>query len=103
MNKEQFRKEAHSFEDDLQKELKSPSFRKAFYRELLRLQIAEEIIRLRKVKKLTQKQLADKIDTTQAVISRIENGQVYPSTRIIQRICEKLEVQARFEFYDVKR
>lgn len=102
MDKKKFRAEASAFYTDLQKDLQSPSFRKYFYSELLRLQIAEEIIRLRKARKLTQKELAKKINTTQAVVSRIENGQVYPSTNIIQRICNGLGVRAKFEFCEAE-
>ena len=46
--------------------------------------------------------LAKRIKTTQAVVSRIETAQVYPSTDILQRICDKLEVGAKFEFCNVK-
>ena len=102
MNKKNIKKIAHSFKSDLRKDLKKIQFRKAFNAELLKLQIAEEIIKLRQARGLTQASLAKKIKTTQTVVSRIENAQVYPSTDVLQRICDKLEVGARFEFCDVK-
>lgn len=101
MNKQKIKKIAYSFQVDLVKDLKNPEFKKNFYSELLKLQIAEEIIKLRDKHHLSQKALAKKINTTQAVISRIENAQVYPSTNIIQRICNQFEIKAMFKFCDV--
>ena len=102
MSKKNIKKIANSFNSDLKKDLRKPSFKKAFYGELLKLQIAEEIISLRQQRGLTQAGLAKKIRTTQAVVSRIENAQVYPSTSVLQRICDKLEVGVKFEFCNVK-
>lgn len=101
MNKQNIKKKAYSFQDDLDKDLKNSEFKKNFYSELLKLQIAEEIIKLRDKHHLSQKALAKKINTTQAVISRIENAQVYPSTNIIQRICNQFKINAKFEFCDI--
>jgi len=102
MNKKNIKKIAESFRSDLRKDLRQPQFKKVFYGELLKLQIAEEIIKLRQVRGLTQAGLAKRIKTTQAVVSRIENAQVYPSTSVLQRICDKLEVGAKFEFCDAR-
>lgn len=101
INKKQAKKIAFSFYDDLNQDLKDKKFRKIYYNELLKLQIAEEIYKLRKNKKLSQKELARKINTTQAVISRIENAQVCASTNLLQRICNAFEVSAKFEFCNI--
>lgn len=98
MNKEEFKKLANSFYDDLNKELEDPKFRKGFYENLLKLQVADEMVRLRKKLGITQKELADRIKTTQAVISRIETAQVFASTEIIQRICSEFGVGVSFKF-----
>lgn len=89
---------ARSYSSDTKKDLKDKKFRQVYHKEMLKLQIAEEIIKLRKKNGITQKELADKINTTQAVISRIENAQVYPSTSILEKICQAFNVQARFKF-----
>jgi len=101
MNKSKIKKTANSFNDDLARDLKNPKFKKIFNEEMLKLQIAEQIIALRKKRRLTQKELAKKIHTTQAVVSRIENAQVYPSTIVLQRICDKFNVNAKFEFCEI--
>jgi len=97
MNKKNIKKIANSFNDDLDNNLKKPEFRKAFYNNLLKLQIANEIVKFREKRGVTQKEFAIKLNTTQAVVSRIENGKVCASTNILQRICNTYKVEARFE------
>jgi len=100
MNKTKLSKIANSFQNDLNSSLKNPKFKKDFYDNLLKYQIANEIINFRKKRGVTQGELAKKINTTQAVVSRIENGQVCASTNILQRICSKYGVEAKFELCD---
>jgi len=101
MNKQQARKIANSYYEDRDKLLKNKKLKKIYYNELLKLRIAEEVYKLRKNKGLSQKELAKKIDTTQAVVSRIENAQVCASTNLLQRICNAFEVSAKFEFCSI--
>ena len=97
-NKKQLKKIANSFLEDLELDLGNAKFKKDFYGELLRLQIADEIIKLRRKHKISQAQLAKRINTTQTVISRIENTQVAASTNILERICSKFQLQPKFSF-----
>jgi ribosome-binding protein aMBF1 (putative translation factor) len=97
MDKQKINKIGNSFYSDLDKNLKDKKFKKTFYDSLLKLQIANEIIKFREKRNITQKELAEKINTTQAVISRIENGQVCASTNMLQRICNQYEVEVKFE------
>ena len=96
--KKSIKKLASSFDDELKKNMLKSEFKKAFHSEMVKLQLADEIIRFRKKKKISQKELAEKINTTQAVISRIENGQVFPGTANIQRICNEYNVRAEIKF-----
>lgn len=100
MTKKKLKKIVNSFQSDLNSNLKNPKFKKEFYDNLLKYQIANEIINFRKKRGVTQGELAKKINTTQAVVSRIENGQVCASTSILQRICSKYGVEAKFELCD---
>ncbi len=100
MNKKKLNRIANSFHNDLNSNLKNQKFKKEFYDNLLKYQIANEIIKFRQRKGVTQAELAKKIKTTQAVVSRIENGQVCASTSILQRICSKYGVEAKFELCD---
>ena len=52
---------------------KNPDFRRLLDEETARLELGYKISRLRKMRKLSQKQLAKKIHTSQQMISRIED------------------------------
>ena len=93
----------NSFYTDLAGNLKNPKFKKDFYDNLLKYRIADEIIKFRKKRGITQKELAKTIKTTQAVVSRIETGQVCASTNVLQRICSNYGLEARFELYEAVR
>jgi len=76
---------------DLYEKLKNPVFRKNYNRVHLYDDIASQVLRLRSERKLTQKELAEKMGTIQAVISRIENGSSNSSLKTLQRIAEELD------------
>ena len=52
---------------------KSRDFRKSYDEEVIRLKIAYKITQLRKSRHLTQRELAEKVGTTQQNISRLED------------------------------
>lgn len=49
--------------------------------------IGEKIKTLRKEKKLTQKELANKIDIAPSTITKYENNQLEPNLEILKKIC----------------
>jgi len=87
--------------DDFQKllndELKNPEFKKEWDNLELRYNIIKQLIKLRNAYNLTQTQLAKKIGTTQAVISRIENGTVNIGIDFLEKVArafnKKVELQ----------
>ena len=56
--------------------------------------IGAEIRRVRKEKKITQKELSEITGIPQASISNIEAGKMNPSLRTIERILQALKVKA---------
>jgi len=62
------------YEDFLKQQLKNPKLRKEYDALEGEFALAKEIIELRIKKKLTQKQLAQQIGTSQPAIARIESG-----------------------------
>lgn len=82
------------FERQLDKYLKEPNFAKAFEEETKKLRIAVKIAECREKKGMTQKDLAQKINTTQSVISRLENAcyEGY-SIRTLRRIADALQCE----------
>ncbi len=62
------------FEDFLKQQLKNPKFRKEYDALEGEFTLAKEIIALRIKNRLTQKQLAQQMGTSQPAIARIESG-----------------------------
>ena len=81
---------ATDFQDILKKELKNPEFKKHYDEYGKQLEIAYQILQLRKKKKMSQAQLAKKIGTKQSNIARIESGQQNFSIDILEKIAEAL-------------
>ena len=66
-------KGARRFRDRLKKDLKDQEFKKAFDEEEIYASIAIQIAKIRHKHHLTQKELADLVDTRQQTISRLED------------------------------
>ena len=60
----------------LNKKLNEPEFKKEWDKLELRYAVIRQLIKIRNTYNLSQSQLAEKLNTTQSVISRIENGTV---------------------------
>ena len=82
----------------LKKQLENPKFKKEWDKLEPQYQITRELIRTRLAGKISQRQLAKKAKTTQAVISRIENMTVSPSVSLLQRIASALDKNLEIRF-----
>lgn len=88
--------------DDLDRliehQLKDPEFRKIWEEGEADYQLGRQIIQARIDKKISQRELAKKAKTTQAVISRIESSSVSPTLQMASRIAIALgkTLQIRF-------
>lgn len=60
------------------------------------------IVQRRKVKKLTQEELANRCATTQQTIAKIEQGSVDPKLSTLQKIADALECELHELFYSHK-
>ena len=60
--------------------------------------LASEIIRARATADLTQAQLAERMETTQATIARLESGRAKPSTRTLQKVAKATGLRLRIRF-----
>lgn len=60
--------------------------------------IIRSLIEARKSLKLTQKELSDRTEITQADISRIENGTRNPSLAMLKRLAKGMGMKLRLEF-----
>lgn len=59
----------------------------------LKIEVGKEIKKARLYRKLTQKQLADRLGTKQQVITRWENGNQLPTLKTMERIGKALGAQ----------
>lgn len=89
---------AYTFEEDLAKRLKNPVFKKAWEESEPEYILAKQLIENRLKKKLSQRELAKKLQTTQAVISRLETMQGNPSLGLLKRIAGALDTKVYLRF-----
>lgn len=87
----------YTHQDDLTKRLKNPEFKKAWEESELEYQVSRLLIAKRLKSKLSQKELAKKAHTTQAVISRLENMNANPSISLLQKIAKALELRLKIQ------
>ena len=88
--------------DYLEEELKDPEFREAFDEEEVYASLAIQIAKIRQNNKLTQKELAKRLHTTQQTISRLENirNKSY-SLQTLIKLARILDKRVNVEFRDV--
>ena len=72
----------------IKEQLKDEEFKREWAKLEPRYQIIKQILKLRIKYDLTQKQFAEKVGTTQAVISRIENGNVNIGVDFLERVAK---------------
>lgn len=79
-----------NYDTYVEEQLKDPEYRKAYEEELRRLRYAYKITQLRKEEDLSQKEFAERINTTQSVVSRIEQGSQNITMDYLEKIAEAL-------------
>ena len=82
-----------SFQEHLGESMKDPIFRKEWMASEPEYKLACFLIEKRMQKKLSQRDLAKKLHTSQAVISRIESMNANPSLGLLKRIATVLNVK----------
>ena len=82
-----------TFEEFLEEELKDPGFRKVWEASEADYQIARQMIKARLEKKMSQRALAKKANTTQARIWELEGQNANPSLATLKRISGALGIK----------
>lgn len=75
-----------------------PEYRKAYDRLGPELEISRSLIEARTRAKLTQAELAQRMNTTQSVVARLESGRTRPSTRTLEKIAQATRTRLRISF-----
>ena len=91
-------KKAVDFQEYLAEKLKNPKFKKYYNEYGKQLEIAYQILQLRKQKKMSQAELAKRIGTKQSNIARMEAGQQNLTTDTLQKIASIFKRDLKIEF-----
>lgn len=96
MNKKKI--EFIDFDSYLKEQLKDPEFKKYYDYYGKQLEIAYQILQLRKQKKMSQVELAKRIGITQSNLARIEAGRQNFTTNTLQKIAKALGRDLKIKF-----
>jgi len=92
------------FNEYLAEQLKDPEFAAVFDEEKEKIDLAIKILRIRQEAGLSQKELAQRIGTTQSVIARMENPEYSGySIRMLRRIAAALGSRLFIDFKPIKQ
>lgn len=88
----------YTFEDHLKELLQNPKFRKEWEDSEVEYQLGRKLIEARLKRNLSQRDLAERAQTTQAVISRVESMNANPSLNLLKRLANALGVKLKIAF-----
>jgi len=98
MTKRKTAKKAVDFQEYLAEKLKNPRIKKYYDEHGKQLEIAYQILKLRKQKRMTQAELAKKIGTKQSDVARMEAGQQNFTTDTLQKVASAFKRDLKIEF-----
>ena len=78
------------FQKALKEALKNPKFKKAYDDLEVEYSLIKQVIAKRIKKKITQRELAEKIGTKQSAIARLEGDNSNPSLSFLKKVAEAL-------------
>ena len=78
-----------------------PAYRRAYDELGPEFALARALIEARTRAGLTQAQLAERMQTTQSVVARLESGRVHPSMRTLEKIALGTGTRLRISFESV--
>lgn len=80
-------------EDYKKESLRNPRFREEYVKKDIKQKIASMVRESRIKRGLTQKELAERMNTKQASISRVENEKSLPSLEFLEKMAQALDTQ----------
>ena len=92
------KRQIYTFQDHLKESVKDPAFKKPWEESEAEYQVSRVLISARINRKISQQELARKANTTQAVISRLENMTANPSVGLLQKIAQALNLKFKIQF-----
>jgi ribosome-binding protein aMBF1 (putative translation factor) len=93
------KRKKNEFDEFLCEQLKDPEFAKTFAEEKQKIDLAIKLAEIRHEAGLSQRELAERVGTSQSVIARMENPDYSGySIRMLRRIATALGARIRIEF-----
>jgi ribosome-binding protein aMBF1 (putative translation factor) len=80
----------------------SPGRRRGYEKAGRAIRLAMEIRALREARGLSQRELAERVGTTQSAIARLEGGNISPSLPTLDKIAEALDAELSVGLVDLK-
>ena len=77
---------------------RDPDYRAAYDRLGTEFDLARSLVEARTRAGFTQAELAERMETTQSVVARLESGRMYPSTRTLERVAQATGTRLRISF-----
>lgn len=87
-----------NFQDFLKEQLKDPVFKNHYDEHGKKLEVAYSILQLRKELDLSQKDLANKLRTSQSNIARAESGNQNVTVHFLQKIAKATNRNLKIQF-----
>ena len=84
-----------TYENALKERMKDPEFKMAYDALEVEFQIIHVVLRKRIEQDMSQKELAEKIGSDQATISRLESGNLNPSIKFLKRVAKAVGGQLK--------
>jgi len=91
-------RKAVDFQEYLNEQLRDPEFKRYYDEYGKQLEIAYQILQLRKQKGISQAELARKVGTRQSNIARMESGQQNFSIETLNKIATVFKRELKIEF-----
>ena len=92
------KKRLYTFQQDLRSRLKDDKFKKEWEKSELEYQLARELIKKRLEKGLSQRELANLAQTSQAKISQLESMKANPSLSFLKKLATALNMRVEISF-----
>ena len=86
-------KYSYTFQGDLKRRLRNPRFKKAWNESEPEHLLAKQLIEARLFRLISQRDLARRLHTSQAAISRLETMRGNPSLALLKRIAQALDAK----------
>jgi transcriptional regulator with XRE-family HTH domain len=82
--------------------LRDPAYREAYDELAPEFRLARALIEARANAGLTQAQLAERMQTTQSVVARLESGRAHPSTRTLEKFAQAAGMRLKISFEPIE-